>query len=664
MAKPLVITIDAQDLISGKINKISLKMTDSIDKIEKKQKSAFSNIASSISKYNLVLTGVVTAAGAAAIKFVNMASAAEEVHNKFDVVFRSVDNATGVIKNMSEETGYAESSLQGMMSSLGDLIKPAGFAADKAFDLSRQITQLSLDLGSFNDMRPQDVVKDFQSALAGSVETLQKYGIDARDMALAQQAFNMGLIDSIKAYEGLDPAQKRQVRTQALIAKAFADSKDAIGDLARTQDSYANQSKQLAEATKELGEMLGELLIPAFTEVVSAIRDGTKWITDFIDSITKSDIEKQIEQMQEYGAAVNDINNAIQQKTLFELGKELIENEEKLADATQKLNEYYKDHGLALRVLNMDYETYNKLSEESSRLKNDIAKTSVNEFNNLMAQHNANVKVSESTRDYTKAMKERKQIIDELLESFDKYVDTQDEIENIKEPLLNTTNKILETSNKINDSEKSFVISLKHANIEQETYRASSELTETQWKWIAEHGQNALDAAKQMPDTMKELKEPMAENVKYSEDMADNFVKSLYALADIIELSKKKKIKFSQLLALGGTIATAVGHPEVGEILEGAAAVSRAAGYQYGGEGIFPGSGLGDRPYVINAAPGERFQVIPKNETTYNNYSNPTINLNIHTNYVDEIFVRNKLMPVLRDLVTRNRVPLYATEIR
>jgi len=243
----------------------------------KKLGSSFTNLS------RLIKGGLVVSAGMAVKKFVEMASAADEVRNKFDVVFRGVDGAGKAIQEMSQKTGYATSSLNQFTSELGDLIKPAGYSADAAFKLSKRITELSLDLASFNNKRPGDVIRDFQSAFAGSSETLQKYGIDVRESSIAQEAFRLGLIKSAKAYSKLDPELKRQVRTQALISKAFKDSKDAIGDLSRTQDSYANQSRRLDENLKTLGENLGNSLIPLFNDVVKVVNTAIEAVNDFLN---------------------------------------------------------------------------------------------------------------------------------------------------------------------------------------------------------------------------------------------------------------------------------------------------------------------------------------------------------------------------------------------
>ena len=197
------------------------------------------------------------------LKMVKLASAAEEIANKFNVVFRGVKGVNEQIDALSKKTGFAVSTLQKMTSELGDFLIPMGFARKEAFKLSEGITRLSLDLASFNNVTNEEVLEAFKSAMSGMSRPLLRFGIDVREASLAQEAFNLGLIDNVKAYGKLDPELKRAVRAQALMSKAFKDSSDAVGDLERTSGSYANQQRQMNESLKELGENIGKLIMPA-----------------------------------------------------------------------------------------------------------------------------------------------------------------------------------------------------------------------------------------------------------------------------------------------------------------------------------------------------------------------------------------------------------------
>ena len=232
------------------------------------------------------------------MKLTELASIAEETANKFKVVFKGVENATKTINELSKQTGFGVVTLKKMTSSLGDLIKPTGIAAEKAFDLSEKIVKLSLDLASFNKRKPAEVIEDFMSALAGAPRPLTKYGINVKESSIAQEAFNLGLTKSIKEYSKLDPLLKDQVRIQAIVSQSYKQSTDAIGDLSRTSENYSNRSNVLNEKLTDTGELVGNLLIPAFNGVKGILIDVTDELNTFLKTLTGDEGIKDAKQQQ------------------------------------------------------------------------------------------------------------------------------------------------------------------------------------------------------------------------------------------------------------------------------------------------------------------------------------------------------------------------------
>ena len=62
----------------------------------------------------------------------------------------------------------------------------------------------------------------------------------------------------------------------------MGQSKNAIGDFARSQDSFANSSRVLDGALEDLSATLGEVLLPTATDTVSVLSDLVRGIDDFV----------------------------------------------------------------------------------------------------------------------------------------------------------------------------------------------------------------------------------------------------------------------------------------------------------------------------------------------------------------------------------------------
>ena len=179
-----------------------------------------------------------------------------EIMSKANVVFGDNAEIVGIwATQLGNSIGRAQSTLMEMASTLQDTFVPLGFTRDSATQLSTALTELAIDVASFNNKLDADVVRDFQSAIVGNHETVRKYGIVITEAALKQEAYILGISDGNSE---LAAAEKVQARL-SLIQKG---STDAFGDAERTADSYANVMKRLGEVWKENAEQVGEFLKP------------------------------------------------------------------------------------------------------------------------------------------------------------------------------------------------------------------------------------------------------------------------------------------------------------------------------------------------------------------------------------------------------------------
>lgn len=622
--------------ITGELKKLDRQS----EKTRKNQVSRLEKLNSIYSKNKLLIAGSVVAIGTMTVKMANMASAADETANKFDVVFKGVDNATDSIKEMRNETGFAVSSLQGMASSLGDLIKPAGFAADKAFVLSKKITKLSLDLGSFNNLKPQDVVRDFQSALAGSAETLTKYGIDVKEAAIAQEALNLGLIKSIKDYPKLDSATKRQVRVQALVSKAFKDSTDAIGDLARTQDSYANKTKVLSETTKELGESFGRLLVPSLTIAVDGLNNLVKSTTDAIEGLKEVSITEVIFSKAGFKTLASGFKNL------------LASGLNPTVAASMAIAENTEEWSAFMSEVEKKTESVKKKMDSVS---NDTKKSAVS---NVLSESDAKDLLARQQQqdDYTTFLANEAWERSELHKQATAEMLEETRIANEERVAIQT-----ELDTRLNE------LSMNEFDLRRNQIEQSAEL-------FRSAGVNELKIAEFVSKSkMKIWKQEGVVRLNTLSSMISGFQDLNTALKGNAVASKR----LAQAGAIidtyaGATKALAAGVPPWNFLA--AAAVTTAGlanvariesqGFADGGNVMVPGSGTGDRPYLINLEPKEMLQITPKDKVSeYGNGGTVYITNNYYFEDMSDDAIRNTVIPTINDAVTRNISKLYATKV-
>lgn len=196
---------------------------------------------------------------------VDAASDAEETANKFAVVFSSIQSdAENAATALAENFGLASDEAQKFLADTGDLLTGFGFTQEAALDLSVQLNSLAVDLASFTNVEggTQRATEALTSALFGETEAAKALGIViTQDVVKAK-------VDALKATGELTNESDNEARAIATLRLAYEQSKNAIGDFARSQESFANQSR-IAEANiRDLKVALGEELLPAATGAI------------------------------------------------------------------------------------------------------------------------------------------------------------------------------------------------------------------------------------------------------------------------------------------------------------------------------------------------------------------------------------------------------------
>ena len=153
-----------------------------------------------------------------------------------------------LIDDVTDRTGRSAVAFQQAISPIVAMTKAQGFAADEAGRLSTQFGEAAVDLNSY--FNSATGFEDIQSALSGSAETLFKYGINAKEGALQQEALRLGIIET------LGPLEQAE-RTTALLSLIQNQASDAMGDAARTADGYANTQRSTNEAIEEATAVIG-----------------------------------------------------------------------------------------------------------------------------------------------------------------------------------------------------------------------------------------------------------------------------------------------------------------------------------------------------------------------------------------------------------------------
>ena len=241
----------------------------SLEKQAKVVNISLEKIGSTMSNAGKALTiGVTTpviAAGAAIYKY---SSDLTEAENKTKEVFK---NMSGDVLTWSETSldkmGMARSTALDAVSLYGGMATAMGLTRKKATDMSKSLTELSVDLASFHNTSLDQASTALKSIFTGETETLKNYGIVMTEANLKAYALSQGIKTN---YTEMTQAEKVQLRYNFVLNA----SKDAIGDYERNCGEAASQMKKLPEALKELATSFKDNVEPVVTPMIQHLNNA------------------------------------------------------------------------------------------------------------------------------------------------------------------------------------------------------------------------------------------------------------------------------------------------------------------------------------------------------------------------------------------------------
>lgn len=210
---------------------------------------------------------------------VGVASDVEEMQNKFDVVFQGMtDEVENWAQTFADSIGRNKNDIKGYLADNQNMFVGMGMTREAAAGLSEDLVSLSLDLASFNNLQEDQAVNAMSKAIMGESESAKTLGAVLNDNTRAMAMQEMGLSGT---YQALDEATKMQVNYTAILMQ----SSDAVGDCARSLDSYKGRQIQLNSSIAELKEFIGGQLLPVFAIFLGYINSGVKALTAFAKKV-------------------------------------------------------------------------------------------------------------------------------------------------------------------------------------------------------------------------------------------------------------------------------------------------------------------------------------------------------------------------------------------
>lgn len=227
-------------------------------------------------------------------KLVSLKAIAEYLGNavaKFNDFYEATDLFHNAMGNLSGEADTLISKMQGLldvdptkamtyMATIQSLGTSFGLASDKAYILSKNLTQLAYDEGSYWNKDVAETFTAMSSAISGEIEPIRRLGVDLSQARLQQELLALGFNKQVSSLSQADKAVLRYIA----IMKQTANVQ---GNLAQTIQSPANQIKILKAQLDMLAKSVGSLLYPAMKSILPPLIAAVQLIREFVEWVAK-----------------------------------------------------------------------------------------------------------------------------------------------------------------------------------------------------------------------------------------------------------------------------------------------------------------------------------------------------------------------------------------
>jgi hypothetical protein len=222
---------------------------------------------------------------------IEVGSNVTEVQNVVDTAFKDLaGSADEWASNAMTNFGLSELSAKKYMGVFGQMSNAMGITGQAALDMAENVTGLTGDVASFYNLSTDEAYTKLKSIWTGETETLKDLGVVMTQTNLDQYALNNGFG---KTTAKMTEQEKVMLRFQ-YVTSALSN---ATGDFAKTQDSWANQTRILSLRFEQLKASLGKGFIALFTPILrgfNSLLAGLQKVADgfanFVQMLTGADV--------------------------------------------------------------------------------------------------------------------------------------------------------------------------------------------------------------------------------------------------------------------------------------------------------------------------------------------------------------------------------------
>lgn len=243
------------------------QVQNKVDSMASRVNNKVDSMSGTFAKLGKILASAfaITAIGRFAKSCLDLGSDLAEVQNVVDVTFGSMSNKVNEFAKSAWQTvGLSEIMAKQYMGNFGAMSKSMGFTVGEAEKMAETLTNLSGDVASFYNLKPDEAYTKLKSVFTGETESLKELGVVMTQENLNQYAL-------VNGYGKTTEAMNQQEKVALRLAYVTQTLSSANGDFARTSNTWANQVRLLSLQYQSLKASIGQGLIAVLTPVINVI---------------------------------------------------------------------------------------------------------------------------------------------------------------------------------------------------------------------------------------------------------------------------------------------------------------------------------------------------------------------------------------------------------
>ena len=261
--------------------KSTINSTNRLSSANQKASASFASLASQLENIKkraaqlVSLKAISTYLANAVAKFNDFYEATDLFNNAMGELS---GQATELINKMESLLGIDPTEAMTNIATIQSLATSFGLASDKAYILSKNLTQLAYDESSYWNKDTATTFTAIASAISGELEPIRRLGVDLSQARLQQELLALGFNKQVSS---LSQADKAVLRYIAIMKQTT----NIQGNLAQTISSPANMVRILKSEISQLAKAVGQLLYPAFKAILPVLIAAVDLIKEFVVSL-------------------------------------------------------------------------------------------------------------------------------------------------------------------------------------------------------------------------------------------------------------------------------------------------------------------------------------------------------------------------------------------